>query len=247
MTALLAALLLAPVLSPAAILEQADVEERLGAPVPLDLPFRDEHGREVTLRDVAGGAGRPTVLVLAYYRCPMLCGLVLRGTLKAAAQVGLDGYRFVSVSFDPRDTPSDAQAAKDKQGEARASFLVGDAAAISALTRAVGFRYLWDPATEQFAHPAVSVVLTGDGRISRYLYGVEPPARDLRLALLEAGEGKIGSLVDRVILSCYRWDPSQRRYGPAIQGFFRLGSLLIFVAVAGTLAWLWRRDRRLHA
>jgi protein SCO1 len=230
-------------LSPAAILEQADVEERLGAPVPLDLAFRDEGGRAVKLRDYAG---KPIVLVLAYYRCPMLCGLVLQGTLKALGKIGLPAgeYRFVSVSFDPADTPDNARLARDKQGAKDAAFLVGDARSIAALTGAVGFRYVWDDATQQFAHPSIVVVLTGDGRISRYLYGVEPAPRDLRLALLEAGEGKIGSLVDRVILACYRWDPSSRRYGAAIQGFVRIGSFLIFVVVVSGLALLWRRDRR---
>jgi protein SCO1/2 len=227
------------------ILAKADVEERLGAPVPLELTFRDEDGRPVALRTVAGGA--PIVLVLAYYRCPMLCGLVLEGVRKALAKIDLEGHRLVTVSFDPADTPDEARAARDRVGAPNSAFLVGDPVTIERLTQAVGFRYAWDPDTRQFAHPAVVMVLTGDGRLSRYLYGIEPAPRDLRLALLEAGEGKIGSFVDRVLLTCYRWDPAARRYGPAIQGFIRIGSLVIFVAVAAGMAVLWRRDRRRQA
>jgi protein SCO1/2 len=245
---------LAPVTPPAPVLE-ADLEEHLGRRLDPTLAFTGADGRRVVLGDLVS-AGKPTVLVLAYYRCPMLCGLVLSGVVEGLRHLDWrlgHEYRALTVSFDPRDTPA---AAAQKQASTLAGlgrplpspgdwpFLVGQPPAVEALADAVGFRYAYDARTDQYAHPAAAVVLTPDGRVSRYLYGVSFSARDLRLALLEAGDGKIGTIVDRLLFTCYRYDPASRAYGPFIVGFMRIGGALILLTVAAMLLVLVRADRR---
>ncbi len=230
-----------------------DVEEHLGARIPRDIELRDESGKTIATSELFDDT-HPVILVLAYYRCPMLCPVVLQGVTKALRDAGLimgTDYRLITVSIDPEDTPVEAQKRKDallvKAGpEARrgAHFLVGSAAATRAVADAVGFRYAFDASTSQYAHPAVVMVLGPGGRISRYLYGPQPEARDVRLALTEAAEGKVGSIVDRVLLTCYRFDPATRRYGPSIVVFFRVGAIVIFVVVMSLLGMLWRLERR---
>jgi protein SCO1/2 len=244
-----------------------DITERLGAPITLDVPFTDDVGRKMTLREAFhGGAGanteydgKPVVLVLAYYRCPQLCGLVLRGVATALIELDYDigdEYRIVTVSFDPRDTQAAAREAKRRllhdidrdRWDAKWPFLRGGEDDVRRLADELGFGYAYDPATDQYAHAAAFFVLTGDGRIMRYLYGVDFRPKDVKLAILEAGEGRVGSFVDKIILSCYRYDPSSRRYGPWIEGFFRIGALVIFVCVGGVIGVLaWRDHRRSSA
>jgi protein SCO1 len=234
-------------------MREADVDERLGAFVPKDIVLRSESGEPVTTGELVGG-DLPTVLVLAYYRCPMLCPLVVDGAAKglsAAGYVAGRDYRLVTVSIDPSDRPVDAAKRRDvllaKIGSEQSPgvrFAVGDPAATKAVADAVGFRYAYDARTDQYAHAAVLTVLAPGGRISRYLYGVEPPVRDLRLAIVEAGEGKVGSIVDRVLVTCYRYDPSARRYGPYIEGFFKLGALVVLGVVGTGLGFLWKNERR---
>ncbi|UQA54575.1 SCO family protein [Polyangium aurulentum] len=242
---------LAPALAPAA--RRADVDEKLGASIPPRITLTDEQGAIVTTAEVLGG-DVPVILVLAYYRCPMLCPLlqdgVSRGLGEAGYRPGRD-YRLVTVSIDPKDKPYDASKRRDalmaKLGAPPGDgvrFLVGNAVATGALADAVGFRYAYDPSTDQYAHPAVVTVLAPGGRVSRYLYGLEPPARDLRLSIVEAAQGKIGRIVDRVLLTCYRYDPATRRYGPYIAGFFRIGALLILATVGTGLGLFWRLERR---
>lgn len=258
--ALFAALLGSPFSTPplAQALPEAvravDVEEQLGGAVPLDLSFTDDEGRAVLLADYFRD-GKPVVLVLAYFRCPSLCGLVLHaaaaGLASLESRLG-EGYRVLTVSIDPRDRPAMARVRQAEvlqamnRTEARAAwpFLVGGEPAIHALAGAVGFRYAYDPRSDQYAHPAVLVVLTPSGTVSRYLYGIDFPARDLRLSLAEAGAGRTGSIVDRVLLTCYRYDPATRRYGLYLFGALRLGGLAILFAVGGALALLVARDRR---
>jgi protein SCO1/2 len=232
-----------------------DVDEHLGRVLDRGLALTDHDGRRVVLGDYLHGR-EPIVLVLAYYRCPMLCGLVLRGVVlgmdQLRYQLGRD-FHALTVSIDPHDTP---EAARHKRASALAGlgrlgdaggewpFLVGDDATVRRLADSVGFRYAYDAATDQYAHPAVAVVLTPDGHISRYLYGVEPSVRDLRLALVEAGEGKTGTVVDRVILTCYRYDPAIRRYGPYVFGFLRIGAVLVLALVAATIGLSIRHGRR---
>jgi protein SCO1/2 len=237
--------------APAPAPSRADVDEKLGASIPPDIVLTDEQGAAVTTADLFGG-DVPVLLVLAYYRCPMLCPLlqdgVSRGLGEAGYRPGRD-YRLVTVSIDPKDRPHDAHKRRDAlaarlgTGEG-VRFVVGDELATSALADAVGFRYAYDASTDQWAHPAVVTVLAPGGQVSRYLYGLEPKARDLRLSLVEAAQGRIGRIVDRVLLTCYRYDPASRRYGPYIAGFFRIGALLVLAMVGTGLGLFWRLDRR---
>jgi len=233
-----------------------DIDEKLGARLPLELAFTDSAGRSIRLGDLFDQR-RPVVLVLAYYRCPMLCDLVLSGISTSLRKLGWalgTDYRAVTVSIDPRDT---AVAAHHKQvavlqavnesgplAEANWPFLVGNAASISALADAVGFRYAHDPTSDQFAHPAVVMVLTPDGRVSRYLYGVNFRLLDVRLGMTEAASGKVGGIVDRVLLTCFRYDPSARRYGFYVSTVLRGGATAVILSVGGLLGFLWRRDAR---
>ena len=245
---------LAPVTPPPAVRE-ADLEEQLGRTLDPGLAFTDDEGKRVRLGDYLTGDA-PVVLVLAYYRCPMLCGLVLRGVVDAMKKLSFElgrEYRALTVSFDPRDTPA---AAREKRASTLAGlgrplaagrdwpFLVGEEPSIHALASEVGFHYAYDARTDQYAHPAAAIVLTPHGKVSRYLYGVAFSPRDLRLSLIEAGEGKTGTIVDRVILTCYHYDPAARAYGPFIVGFMRAGGALILLTVGGLLAALFRGERR---
>lgn len=234
------------------ILEDVGIDQKLDGQVPLDLPFVDEHGRDVTLGQYFGT--RPVVLVLAYYNCPMLCSLVLNGAVGALQTLSFDAggeFEFVVVSFDPGDTPAMALAKKREylprygreRGETGLHFLTGRDSSIQALTAAVGFKYAYDSAIGQFAHPSLMTVLTPHGRISRYLYGIEFPPYDLRLALVEAADGGIGSPVDQALLYCYQYDPETGTYGFAIMNVVRLGGVLTLIAL-GTFIFLSRRRER---
>jgi protein SCO1/2 len=236
-------------------LEGVTVTEHLGRRLPLDLDFIDAAQRPVRLGSLFGD-GKPVVLVLAYFECPMLCGLVLRGTAETLRvldwRLGRE-YRAVTVSFDPRDGWQDAGR---KQANALAAagapsddggswpFLTDSAGSARALADALGFGYRWDGKTQQFAHPAVIFVLTPDGRISRYLYGVEYAPRQLKLALLEASAGRTGSFLDRVIMACYHWDPATRRYGVFVAGFLRVGAGLVLATLTALIVYLVRLERR---
>jgi protein SCO1/2 len=234
--------------------QQVDIDEHLGAALPLDLPFVDQNGRPVRLGDYFHD-GKPVVLVLAYFRCPMLCDLVLHGVLHSLTKqhlvLGRD-YRALTVSIDPKDTP--AAAARKQEGmlqgldmpekTAAWPFLTGAQPNIAALAARVGFQYAYDPKTDQYAHPACAFVITPEGRISRYLYGVKFRPLDVRLALDEAAHGKIGGIVDRVLLCCFRYDPATRRYGWYVKGVLRGGATLTLLIVGGALGILWRRERR---
>lgn len=235
------------------ILKDVGLDMRHDEQVPLDTPFVDERGRDVVLGDFFGT--RPVVLVLAYYDCPMLCGLVLNGAVAALETLSLDAgkdFEFVVVSFNPGDTPASAMSKRESylarygrpRGEAGFHFLTGLETSIQALTKAVGFKYAYDPAISQYAHPSLITVLTPTGRISRYLYGFEFPGYDLRLALVEAASGKIGTPIDKVLLYCYHYDPATGKYGFAILNVVRLGGVLTVGAMAA-FAWVaLRRERR---
>jgi protein SCO1/2 len=247
-----------PALAPAApppVVREADLEEQIGRRLDPSLAFTDEEGRRVRLGDYLSGDA-PVVLVLAYYRCPMLCGLVLHGVVEGMKHLSLEWgreYRALTVSFDPRDTPTRAleKRASVLSGLGRPArderswpFLVGEEREARALASAVGFRYAYDARTDQYAHPAAAIVLTPDGRVSRYLYGVAFSPRDLRLSLVEAGAGRTGSIVDRLVLTCYRYDPAARAYGPFVVGFMRIGGALILVTISALLFALFRGERR---
>jgi len=235
-------------------LEGVGIEEHLKEQVPLDLPFTDENGKEVTLRDYFDG-DKPVILQLGYYRCPMLCGLVLNGLTDAMK--GMDwsaGTKFtvLSVSIDPLETPALAKLKKQnylkeygrREAGAGWHFLVGPEKSIKALTGAVGFNYKWNEEREEFAHAAAIVVLTPKGTVSRYLYGVMFESKDVRLSLLEASEGKIGSTVDKIILFCHQYDPSSGTYTLAALNLMRFGAVLTLLVVGVTLLIFWRRETR---
>lgn len=239
------------------IAREVDIDEHLGARVNRSLVFTDGDGKKLRLGDLLPG-DKPLVVVLAYYRCPMLCGLVLKGAVDGLKNLDYrlgDQYRAVTVSFDPEDTPA---AARAKQGSTlgalgatdRAAswpFVVGSKATSEALADELGFRFVFDPASHQYAHPAALFILTPDGHIARYLYGVTFSSRDLRLGLLDASHGKVGGIVDWVLMTCYHFDPASRKYGPFMSGFMRLGALLILATVTALLAVLWRGERKRRA
>jgi protein SCO1/2 len=241
-----------PAVPPA--LGAVDVDEKLGARIPLELTFTDDRGRTVRLGDYLDGT-RPVLLTLVYYRCPMLCELVLQNLVKGLTPLGWrpgGEYRGLTVSIDPKDRRGPAelkqrtllQALAHPEARTGWPFLVGQPASIQALADAVGFRYAYDPRSDQYAHPAVAIVLGPDGRVSRYLYGVAFQPLDLRLALTEAGRGHIGGIVNRVLLTCFRYDPYTRRYGLLVAAVVKGGSGLVFLTVGGVLAGLFRHDRR---
>jgi protein SCO1/2 len=236
--------------------EGADVDEHLGARLPLDLQLTDSRGRQVPLGALFDGV-HPVLLVLAYYECPQLCSLVLDSTASAMQQLERQGfalgtgYRVATFSFDATERID--QAAR-KQATVLAKlgvrdpdawpFLVGDADSVRAVTQRLGFRFLRDPATGALAHAAVVFVLTPDGMISRYLYGIDVPPQNLKLALLEASDGKTGSFADRVLMRCFQYDPATRRYGLFVTRFMKLGGLTIALVVVAVLAGFVRYDRR---
>ncbi|MFZ5468898.1 MAG: SCO family protein [Myxococcota bacterium] len=231
-------------------LADVGVVERLHERLPLDATFTDSTGRAVALRELFA-EGRPTVLALVYYRCPTLCGLVLDGLVGSLRQTGMrlgEDYSVIALSIDPTEGPREAAAKKKEAmaalgGQEEAwSFLTGPAEEIRAVAEAVGFRYAYDEEAKLYAHAAVLVLLTPQGRISRYVYGVRYPPRELRWALVEAAGGKVGTSLDRVLLTCFRYDPATRRYEPYVKGFFRIGALVFLFALSGLLAVLWRRE-----
>jgi protein SCO1/2 len=240
---------------PLAALQDIDVIEHLGDRVPAKLTFADEAGRPVELGSLLN-QGKPVLVTLGYHTCPMLCGLVLDGLVKAGSASGLTlGKDFLAldVSIDPAEDPKRLVATQRRvvelygKGTTTASWpfwrsLGDNGAAAHALADAVGFRYKYDADSKQFAHEAVAFVLTPEGVISRYLYGVEYPARDFRMAMVEAGGGRVGTSFDKAVLTCYRYDPATRRYAPFVVGFMRVGAGLVFLALVGLLTVLWRKE-----
>jgi protein SCO1/2 len=238
------------------ILREVGFDQHLGEQVPGDIALRDEAGRDVRLSDYLGR--RPVVLALVYYECPMLCTLTLNGLTSAMGVLSFEAgreYEVVTVSFEPKERPELAAAKKKaylerlKRPAAAAGwhFLTGDAPSLERLTRAVGFRYAWDEQARQYAHPSGLVVLAPDGRIARYLYGIEYAPRDLRFALVEASEGRVGGAVDSVVLYCYQYDPARGRYGAAVIRLVRAAALLTLGALVSFWIAMWRRERALRA
>ncbi|MFZ5981702.1 MAG: SCO family protein [Candidatus Zixiibacteriota bacterium] len=235
-------------------LRDIDIIEHLGDTIPLDIAFTDDRGQTIKL-ETYFHRGRPVILHPGYYTCPMLCNLVMNGLAAAAKEIPwLPGKEFqiVSFSIDPTETPLVAAAKKKNYLKAIGKpdiesgwdFLTGDSAQSRALADAIGFKYYYDEDQKQYAHAAVLVIVTEDGRISRYLYGIEFRERDLKLALVEASEGRVGSTLDRLILYCYHYDPRAGGYVVFAGNIMRLGGLLTLIILAAFLTWLWLRDRR---
>jgi protein SCO1/2 len=229
------------------ILDGVGFAQNLDAQVPMDAPFRDDAGRPVRLGELF--RGKPVVLALVYYKCPMLCTETLNGLVRAMRAVSFDAgkqFNVIAVSFDPRETAALAAAKKslyvERYGRAGAaggwSFLTGDADSIRRLAGAAGFRYAFDAELDQYAHAAGLVVLTPRGRISRYLYGVEYAAGDLRLALVEAAAGTIGSPVDQLLLYCYHYDPLTGKYGLLVTRVLRIAGVLTIALLAALVIGL---------
>ena len=233
-------------------LEFVGIEQHLNAEIPGDLAFRDELGNPVKLGDYFGN-GRPVILNLGYYQCPMLCGEVLQGlsgSLKVLSfDVGKD-FDVVTVSFDPHETPDMAATKKRdimrRYGRGGADkgwhFLTGPAESINALTKAVGFQFQWDEKTRQYAHATTIVVLTPDRRVAQYFYGVEFPPKDLRLGLVQASNNKIGSVTDQMLLYCYHYDPRTGKYGAIISRILTIAGAATVLFLGAFVLILYRAD-----
>jgi protein SCO1/2 len=233
-------------------LENVGIEQHLDAQVPPDITFRDSTGNTVKLGDYFGR--KPLILNLVYYNCTMLCGEALAGLASAMRLIKFDvGNEFdvVTVGFDPRETPAMAAAKKidyvKRYGRPNAAsgwhFLTGQPESIDALTKAVGFQYQYDEKSNQYAHATAIMVLTPQGRISRYFYGVDFPPKDLRMGLVEASQGKIGNAVDAVLLYCYHYNPETGKYGAMVANILRLAAAVTVLLLGGLLFILWRLDR----
>jgi protein SCO1 len=239
-------------------LEGVDVVEHLEARVPKALMFSDDRGRPV-LYDEAVRGTLPTILTLNYSNCPMLCSLQLNGLVGALKQLDLtlgQDYRIVTVSIDPKETTESAhrtkvrylaQYGRAEAGEDGWTFLHGSDANIRAVAKALGFSYNYNEARDEYAHPAAFVVTTPDGVLSRYLYGLEIHPKTVRLSLIEASQGKIGSSLDRLILFCFHYDASEGRYAPAAMNIMRLLGGAFALALLALLLFLWRGERKKKA
>jgi len=236
-----------------AALRAIGFDQNIDQHVPLDTTFRDEAGKTVRLGDYFGK--RPVVMVFAYYDCPMLCTQVINGLSSALGVMSLnpgDDFEIVTVSFNPHDTPATATAKKAvyleryKRPGAAAGwhFLTGEEAQIDRLTSAAGFRYAWDADTKQYAHPSGVIVLTPDGRLSKYLFGIEYGPRDLRLGIVEASAGKVGTPVDTLLLYCYHYDPMTGRYGLVIMRAMRLAGAATVLALGSFILIMLRNEKR---
>ena len=233
------------------LLQDVGIDQKLGQPIPLDLVFRDEHGNPVQLGQYFGE--KPVILSLVYYNCPMLCTQVLNGLESSLKLIPMDigkQFKVVTVSVDPTERPVLAEAKQalytGLYGRPDAAegwhFLTGDEQQIKRLANAVGFRYAYDPASKQFAHASAIMVLTPQGHISRYFYGIQFASRDLRLGLVEASEGTIGTPVDQVLLFCYHYDASTGKYGLLISRLIQAAAAATVLAIAGLVLVLYRKE-----
>src|SRR5665213_223465 len=238
---------------PVAPLSRVMIEQRLDSQLPLDATFRDEAGNTVQLGSYFGK--RPVVLALVYYQCPMLCTQILNGVVRAAKVLtftpGKD-YDVVAISFDAREGPADAAAKKavyvKDYGHPETArgwhFLTGSINSIKRVTDAVGFRYVWDVHTAQFAHATAVYVITPEGKLSKYFYGIEYSPKDMRFALIEASNHKIGTPVDRILLYCYHFDPHAAKYTPYALGLLRVAGAATVLIFGGFVFISLRRERR---
>jgi protein SCO1 len=233
------------------LLQQAGIDQKLNDTIPLDLRFRDEHGNTVELAQYFGS--KPVIVSLVYYNCPMLCTQVLNGLERSLRLIPMDigsDFNVITVSIDPTDRPVLAEAKQalytglyGRPGGAQGwHFLTGDEPQIKRLADSVGFRYAYDPDSKQYAHPAAIMMLTPEGKISRYFYGITYPSRDLRLGLIDASEGKIGSPVDAILLFCYHYDPHTGKYGLLISRVLQLLGVLTVLIVGILMIILFRGE-----
>lgn len=236
-------------------MQGVDIVEHLGEKIPLDLEFSNSKGETVRLGDYFN-RGVPVMLQMHYSDCPMLCSLVLNcvsnGVGELGFRAGVDFY-ILTVSINPNETLDRCSQSKERylntlnpgSSDDAWEFLTGDQTSITALTNALGFGYRFVEETGEFAHTAVNHILTEDGRISRYLYGIEFPERDLRLSLVEASEGKIGTTIDRLILYCFHYDPESRGYVAMAGNIMRMGGVVVLLLLGTLIGGLWSRERKL--
>jgi protein SCO1/2 len=235
------------------IFNEVGIEQNLGDQVPLDLRFTDEHGNEVALGDYFGE--KPVVLSLVYYKCEMLCPQVLNGMTETFKTLRMDigeEFNVVSVSINHRETPADARDRKagyirdyGREGaEENWHFLTGDSLSIAKLADVVGFLYLYDEKTDQFAHASAIMVTTPEGKLSRYLYGIEYTADDLTFSLMDASNENIGTAVDKILLLCYHYDPATGKYGLMVTNLLRIGGVLAILGLGGFIFVSIRREKK---
>ena len=233
-------------------LREIGFDQNIDQQLPLDAQFRDEDGKTVALGSFYGS--KPVVLAFVYYACPMLCTQVLNAMTATISTLSLDAgkdFELVLVSFDPRETPAQAAAKKAEYlhrykragADAGWHFLTGDQSEITRVTKAAGFRYTWDEQTQQFAHPTGIVITTPDGRLARYLFGLEYGPRDVKLALVEASEGKVGSVVDSLLLFCYHYDPMTGRYGVYVMRTLRVAGVATVLLIGTFIVVMVRREK----
>ncbi len=239
--------------APNRVFTQVGLDQDLGSWVPLNLTFRDEAGRIVPLN--AYFHGRPVVLSLVYYSCPMICTEVLNGMARSFRQLPMamgKDYDVVTVSINPNETPSLAAEKKSNylqlyghpEDSSAWHFLTGQDSSIKALAASVGYRYVYDTATSQYAHPTGIIVLTSQGQVARYLYGIDYPPKDLKFALVEASGNKVGSAVDKILLLCYHYDAATGKYGFVVLNAIRIGGVLTLLILGGVIAFYLRRERK---
>ena len=237
-------------------LQRVGIEQKLGESLPLDAKFKNEDGQEIALGDIFK-SGRPAVLALVYYECPMLCNQVLNGLTGTMKGISLDpgkDYDVVAISFDARENQKPGLAANKKASyverfgrkgtESGFHFLTGDQSSIDAVTKAAGFKYEWDEKSNQFAHASGIMIVTPDGRLSRYFYGIDYSPKDVKLGLIDSADKKIGSLSDQLLLYCYHYDPATGKYGFAILNAMRFVSVLMLIGMAAAGFVFWRRERK---
>ena len=235
------------------ILKHVGIEQRIGVSLPLDLEFNDETGTPVSLGSYFGD--KPVILTLVYYDCPMLCTEVLNGLNRSLAPLNYsigEEFEVVTVSFDPRESPTLASQKKavytQRYGRPGTGegwhFLTGEAPAIDALTESVGFNYVYDETDGQFVHGSAIMIISPKGTVSHYFFGIEYPSEDIRLALIESSEEKLGNVFDQIMLYCFNYDPEQGRYGVAIMNAMRLAGLATLLAMGSFMVVMFKRDRR---
>lgn len=236
------------------LLQGIGIDQKLDTQVPLDTVFRDETGASVTLKKYF--AGRPVIIAPVYYTCPMLCTQILKGLVSGIKPLSLrpgTDYNVVAISFDPSNTPQDAAEKRDmyarrywgrNKGDRGFHFLVGSGKSIHAVMNAIGFRYRWDPKSKMFVHASGVIVLTPEGRVSRYFYGVEYEPKDLKLGLIDSSHHRIGSVVDEILLFCCKYDPTTGKYTLVVLNVLRVAGILTLIAMGGGFFLLWRSDIR---
>ena len=240
-------------------LKRIGIEQRLGEQLPLDATFKNEEGNAVRLGDYFK-SGRPVILAFVYYECPMLCNQVLNGLSGSLKGMSLDpgkDYDVVAVSFDARENEKRDLAANKKASyverfgrpgtEGGWHFLTGDQTAIDAATKAAGFTYEWDAKSNQFAHASGIMIVTPDGKLSRYFYGIDYAPKDVKFALIESADKKIGSATDQLLLYCYHYDPATGKYGLAILSVMRAVSVVMLIGMAAVGFVFWKRGRKVSS